>query len=138
MSKRDRLPLSEAEQVALDRVMDSIAAHVDRLTQAGAYIGAEAGELIRPFSESAVDFGPLIKVLAKIRAEHCQTTEQQRAVFERALLEYELDPNEYDWTLTAEALETLAGYAETMSHREWTPGRDDLAPLFELEELAAS
>lgn len=138
MSKEDRPPLSEAEQAALDRVMNSIAAHVEKLTEAGAYIGAQATELIRPLSDIAVDFRPLMKVLAKISAERCQTTEQQRAVFERAMLEYDLDPNEYDWAMTAHGLASVVGYAETMSHRRWTPGRDDLAPLFDMEELAAS
>jgi hypothetical protein len=136
--KVSKAKVTEADQVALDQVLTTISEHTARLTKPISDLAVVVSKLTEPLTDVAVDFQPLMRVLAKISAERCQTLEQQRQVFERCLLEYELDPNEYDWALTAHALGALVGYAETMSQREWTPGREDLAPLFDFDELTNS
>ena len=86
----------------------------------------------------AADFRPLMRVLSKIQSERCRSLEEQREAFERYLLEYELNPSEYDWVETSRALGTAVAFSEVVAEREWTPGREDLTPLFDIEELAAS
>lgn len=84
------------------------------------------------------DFRPLISVLQAIQQVDCSSFEEQQAVFERQLVSYELDPDCYNWEQLRYALGTAVALAEAMQGRDWTPGREDLTPLFEIEELAAS
>jgi hypothetical protein len=87
---------------------------------------------------SEADFRPLISVLQKIQAEGHQDFSDQLAAFERETLSYELDPSCFNWVELNYALGTAVAFAEALQAREWTPGREDLTPLFDISELAAS
>jgi len=87
---------------------------------------------------SEADFRPLINVLQNIQLEDCSSLEEQQATFERCLVEYELDPGCYNWVELKYALGTAIAFAEAMETRDWVPGREDLTPLFEINELQGS
>jgi hypothetical protein len=50
----------------------------------------------------------------------------------------ELNPSPHDFRRVRYALDTIGVLARVFDYREWKAGREDLAPLFDLEELAAS
>ena len=84
------------------------------------------------------DFRPLIRVLQNMQLEDCASFEEQQAAFERQLVSFELDPDCYNWEQLNYALGTAVAFAEAMQNRAWTPGREDLTPLFEINELQGS
>lgn len=90
----------------------------------------------RPGSEA--DFRPLIRALENIQAADYDTLSDQLAAFERELLSYELNPSPWNFTELTYALGTAVAFSEALEGREWTPGREDLTPLFDIDELAAS
>ncbi len=87
---------------------------------------------------SEADFTPLISLLENIQAGNYPTLDDQAAAFEREVMSYELNPSPLNFIELRYALGTAVAFAEALESREWTPGREDLTPLFEMDQLAAS
>ena len=87
---------------------------------------------------SEADFGPLIRLLQNIQKQDLETLEEQEAAFERELLSYELDPSCLNWVELKYSMGTAVAWSQHLQGKAWEPGREDLAPLFDLEELRAS
>lgn len=90
----------------------------------------------RPGTEA--DFRFLIRALENIQAADYGNFSEQRAAFERELVSHELNPSPWGFTEMRYALAAAEAFSEMLGEREWTPGREDLTPLFDIEELAAS
>lgn len=90
----------------------------------------------RPGSEA--DFRPLIRALENIQAAGYNTLSDQLAAFERELVSHELNPSCWNFIEVTYALGATTVFSEIAGKREWTPGREDLTPLFDIDELAAS
>lgn len=126
---RSRRALTLEEKQALARVMEELNTGVYR--QLAPALSTGPG--------TSLDVDTLARVLEKVRADYLQgDISDQLAAFEREVVAMELNPSGRDFERVRYALESLALFARVFDGREWTPGRDDLAPLFDLVELAAS
>jgi hypothetical protein len=88
---------------------------------------------------TSIDFDTLARVMVRLRADYLQgDIADQVAAFEREVVAMELNPSPRDFERVKYAMERLGLFARVIEGREWTPGREDLTPLFEMDELTAS
>jgi len=128
---RSRRPLTIEEKQALARVMETLNTRVAQEI-------APALESVETGPGTSIDFDTFARVMVRLRADYLQgDIADQVAAFEREVVAMELNPDYKDFERVRYALENLGAFARVFDGREWTPGRDDLAPLFEMDELAA-
>jgi hypothetical protein len=87
---------------------------------------------------TSADYTALTRVLGKLATHRLGDFSDQLAAFEREVVAMELNPNYRDFYDVRYALETMAALSEVFEDKEWTPGREDLTPLFDIDELTAS
>lgn len=152
-AKPNRPVLSEADQVALDKLIDNIVTEAARLTKPISDLAvvisernAAISQQLAPVIEkketgpgTSIDFETLARVMEKLRADYLEgDISDQVAAFEREVVAMELNPSSRDFYRVRYALDTIGVLARVFDYREWKAGREDLAPLFDLEELTAS
>jgi hypothetical protein len=131
MSKpeQSRRALTIKEKQDLARVMETMNASISREI-------APALESIETGPGTSIDFDTLARVMVRLRADYLQgDIRDQVAAFEREVVAMELNPSSRDFERVRYALDSLVLFARVFDGREWTPGREDLTPLFELDEL---
>ena len=129
---RSRRALTIEEKQALARVMET-------LNNRAAREVAPVLESIETGLGTSIDFDTLARVMVRLRADYLQgDIADQVAAFEREVVAMELNPSPRDFQRVKYAMEHLGVFARVIEGREWTPGREDLTPLFEMDELTAS
>lgn len=128
---RTRRAWTIEEKEALDKLMEAINISASRQV-------APVLEPTKSGPGTSIDFDTFARVMLKLRADYLEgDLTDQVAAFEREVVAMELNPDYKDFERVRYALENLGAFARVFDGREWTPGRDDLAPLFEMDELAA-
>jgi len=128
---RSRRPLTDEEKDSLRKTL--------------AMVNRSVSKMAAPIVEelygigTSIDFDTLARVMLKLRADYLQgDISDQLAAFEREVVAMELNPSPRDFQRVKYAMEHLGLFARVIEGREWTPGREDLTPLFEMDELTAS
>jgi hypothetical protein len=129
---RSRRPLTDEEKDSLRKTLAMVNRSVSKMA-------APIVEEIETGLGTSIDFDTLARVMLKLRADYLQgDIADQVAAFEREVVAMELNPSPRDFQRVKYAMEHLGVFARVIEGREWTPGREDLTPLFEMDELTAS